>query len=116
MQQNNMFKPNPPDAMDLDSIPSIFDHKKSIHQPIVMNKPSNFSIEHILSSAGSRKDKHVLDCSKRPKDEIKPLYTDRSECYIMDNNVVHQYPPILNWLQYTRYKPPRLPSKCKIFQ
>lgn len=115
MQQNNIFKPNSPDTMDIDNVPSLHDDNKSLHQQVIVNKPSNFSIEHILNNAGSQREKYILDCGKKEKHEIKPLYADnRAECFIMDNNVVQQYPPILNWLQYTRYKPPRLPSKFEI--
>lgn len=116
LQQNDknsatMPKPNPFEAMDFDNIPSLPNHNKSMHQQMAVNRPSNFSIEHILSSAGSTKEKFVLDYSKKRNDDVKPLYPDPTECYVVDNSVVHQYPPILNWLQYTRYKPPRLPSK-----
>lgn len=117
MQKNNIFEPNSPDTMDIDNVPSLHDNNKSLHQQVIVNKPSNFSIEHILNNAGSQREKYILDCGKKEKNEMKPLYTDnRAECFIMDNNVVQQYPPILNWLQYTRYKPPRLPSKCEVFQ
>lgn len=36
-----------------------------------------------------------------------------SDKCVMDYNLskYQQYPPILDWLQYTRYRPPRLPSK-----
>lgn len=78
-------------------------------KPIIVNRPSNFSIDHILNSAGSTREKCPSDCSKSPNDEMQRVY-DANTCYLMDNNG-HQYPPILDWLHYTRYKPPRLPRK-----
>lgn len=81
-------------------------------RPNVMHKPSNFSIDHILNSAGATIDKCATVESRSLNDKnIQNGYVNETrDCYIMDNNV-HQYPPILNWLQYSRYKPPRLPRK-----
>lgn len=78
----------------------------------VMSKPSNFSIDHILNSAGASIDKCATVESKKQNDQNNQngFVKDTRDCYLMDSNV-HQYPPILNWLQYSRYKPPRLPRK-----
>lgn len=81
-------------------------------KPNVMSKPSNFSIDHILNSAGASIDKCSTVESKSPSEKnTQNAYVNGArDCYVMDGNV-HQYPPILNWLQYSRYKPPRLPRK-----
>lgn len=81
-------------------------------KPNIMSKPSNFSIDHILNSAGAPIDKcaAVERRSSNDKNTQNGCVNDTHDCYIMDGNV-HQYPPILNWLQYSRYKPPRLPRK-----
>lgn len=71
-------------------------------------KQSDFSIDHILNRAGE---------NVRKKHEIQELpFIDQwqgcSSQYHPENSVeLHSHTPHLNWLQYTRYHPPKLPSK-----
>lgn len=93
--------------MDTDHIPSAPVDQKPLNRPNFVNKPSNFSIDHILNNAGSTRDKYITECEHQT---AKHLNNDKSDHFLIESDV-HQYPPILNWLQYTRYKPPRLPRK-----
>lgn len=79
-------------------------------KPNIMSKPSNFSIDHILNSAGAPTDKRasVGRRSSNDKNTQNGCVNDTHDCYIMDDNV---HPPILNWLQYSQYKSPRLRRK-----
>lgn len=75
-------------------------------------KLSDFSIDHILNKAGSSVQKQSYNeiyhgngadfYYKYANDRLGEEYSDCS--------------PILNWLQYTRYQPPRLPSKCHVLR
>lgn len=107
MLQHNLFRQMSPERMHSDNVSSVSPNVNI--KPIVVNKPSNFSIEHILNNAGSPKNKCTTDFNKSPCDDLQH-YNDTNHCFYMDSNG-HQYPPILDWLQYTRYKPPRLPRK-----
>ncbi|XP_055317727.1 homeobox protein MSH-D [Sitodiplosis mosellana] len=99
--------------MDIDNIPSAPGNQKPVIRPQFVNKPSNFSIDHILNSAGSTRDKYMSDCGKQQTaNELHNLNNQQSDHFIIESDV-HQYPPILNWLQYTRYKPPRLPRPVR---
>lgn len=106
MPQHNIFHTRSPDQFRVDNVPlSPKDNK-----PIIVNKPSNFSIEHILNSSGTKKNNHTPD----NKNDIRKESNNAQNCFLMGNNS-HQYPPILDWLQYTRYRPPRLPRKFQIY-
>lgn len=107
---HQMFKFDSPQKMDTDNIPSVVGNQKPLNKPNYVHKPSNFSIDHILSNAGSTRDKYMSECGNQPTNEMHNLSNDRSDHFSIENDV-HPYPPILNWLQYTRYKPPRLPRK-----
>lgn len=109
MLYQNVFKLESPNKMDSDHLRLSPDDEKSLHKPNFVQKPSNFSIDHILKSAGSTRDKYISECRNQTATELSKL-NETSDHFLIDNNV-HQYPPILNWLQYTRYKPPRLPSE-----
>lgn len=110
MLHHEIFQSLSPERMRIENIVlSPADEK----QPNVMSKPSNFSIDHILNSAGASIDKcATVEQSKSPNQKCTQngYVNETRDCYIMDGSV-HQYPPILNWLQYSRYKPPRLPRK-----
>lgn len=109
MLYQNVFKLESPKKMDSDNLRLSPGNEKALNKPNGAQKPSNFSIDHILSSAGSTRDKYISDCRNATAGELSKL-SDKSDHFLIDNDV-HQYPPILNWLQYTRYKPPRLPSE-----
>lgn len=112
MLHHDMFQPISPERMRIENIVLSPGEKR----PVIVSKPSNFSIDHILSSAGASADKFsTVDSKNCGENNTQNDYVnDTRDCYIMDSNGVQQYPPILNWLQYSRYKPPRLPRK--IFQ
>lgn len=112
MLHHDIFQSFSPERMRIENIVL----SPAEEKPNVLSKPSNFSIDHILNSAGAPIDKcsvTVESKSKSPnhnKNTQNGYVNETRDCYIMDSNV-HQYPPILNWLQYSRYKPPRLPRK-----
>lgn len=109
MLRSNLFKLGSPQKMDIDNTPSVVVDQNAAIKPQFVNKPSNFSIDHILNSAGSTRDKYTIDCGKqRTTNDSHNLNNQHSDHFLIESN---QYPPILNWLQYTRYKPPRLPRK-----
>lgn len=114
MLHHDIFQSLSPERMRIENIVL----SPAEEKPNVMSKPSNFSIDHILNSAGGASiDKCSTVESKYSNNKNTQNNTfggDTRDCYIMDNNI-HQYPPILNWLQYSRYKPPRLPRKSKGF-
>lgn len=89
--------------MDSNHVKFVFckeDDKKSLNLPMVVNKPSNFSIDHILNKAGT--ESKSIELKNRSFD-------DTNDSYLV--NEFNGYPPILDWLQYTRYRPPRIPRK-----
>lgn len=74
-------------------------------------KCSDFSIDHILNRAGS---KHSVG-ERIEKYQIESEFFDRSKDFSMDESQMDQnsFTPILHWLQYTRYHPPKLPRPAK---
>lgn len=111
MLHANIFKINSPEKMKTDNISLSPGDKNPLNMPHFVQKPSNFSIEHILNSAGSTRDKFISDFNQHQvTDQMRHLSNSRNDQYLIDNDA-HQYPPILDWLNYTRYKPPRLPRK-----
>lgn len=62
-------------------------------------KTSNFTIDHILNKAGE----NIRNCCKL------------SENNVLDDRFTNQYAseliPMFSWLQYTRYRPPKLTRK-----
>lgn len=62
-------------------------------------KSSNFSIDHILNKAGE----NISNCCKI------------SENNVIEQNFSNEYSnellPMFSWLQYTRYRPPKLTRK-----
>lgn len=113
LYQNVLIKLESPKKMESDHSRLSPGNDKSLNKPNFAQKPSNFSIDHILSSAGSTRDQYISNCRKPTANELGNM-SDKSDHFLIDNDV-HAYPPILNWLQYTRYKPPRLPSKYTLF-
>lgn len=75
----------------------------------IVLKQSDFSIDHILNKAGV-KDAYgycITDFSVHSNIGVQyHAQSDHNEC----NTLV----PMLNWLQYTRYRPPKLPSKYPV--
>lgn len=111
MLQHNIFRPHSPERMDTGGVALSPEDRKPLIKQIAGSKSSDFSIDHILNSAGSTKDsKCMTNYKKSPMRDMRKMYDEANGCFLMDNNS-HQFPPILDWLQYTRYKPPRLPSK-----
>lgn len=68
-------------------------------------KQSDFSIDHILNKAGDGEKK--CDNQRLNVKDFSEL-SGMNRKMIADNN--DQYMPMLNWLNYTRYRPPKLPS------
>lgn len=114
MPHQNIIEKNSPKNLDTNNSPTAPDDKQSLDRPNLAHKPSNFSIDHILNSAGNTKDKYNSNVGQLTVIDMQKFNNVKNEQYFMDSQV-HQYPPILNWLQYTRYKPPRLPRKYFIF-
>lgn len=110
MLHANIFKLNSPQKMDINNIGLSPGDNSPLNKPNFVQKPSNFSIEHILNSAGNTRDQFVSDCSHQAAEAMRHLPSTRNDQYSIDSDI-HQYPPILDWLNYTRYKPPRLPRK-----
>lgn len=108
MLHHDIFQSLSPETIRIENIVLSPNEKN----PVAVNKPSNFSIDHILNSAGASVDKCSIDDGKNSNENHTQngFVNDTHDCYLMDSNVQH-YPPILNWLQYSRYKPPRLPRK-----
>lgn len=89
-------------------------------RPTVNNTPSIFTIEHILNKAGSMRqtNSNFADTMNNTTEVISARRNSQNQSESDQNSPVNCHlehlkvlPPILNWLQYTRYKPPRLPSK-----
>lgn len=85
-------------------------------KPEIMLKVSDFSIDHILNKAGGDNMKQpnqnsVFDCDINSS-ESRLKYEQSHE--VFDKNYCN-YTPILDWLNYTRYRPPKLPSKFSFF-
>lgn len=78
--------------------------------------PSIFTIDHILNKAGNLKQNHSSEQYQQSIDNqsYSDDQSDENASFSIDK--LNQYPPILGWLQYTRYKPPRLPSKNYCFK
>lgn len=73
-------------------------------------KTSDFSIDHILNKAGSSvSQRDEYRCHSGENHVPHYHYDNRNE--LMSDDYMH-CGPILNWLQYSRYHPPRLPSEC----
>ena len=83
---------------------------------------SDFSIEHILNRAGERyknyRDRKPCESvsSSSSGDESSDNTESHKKCYENYYNFNHQrlldiHPPSFNWLSYTRYNMPRMPSK-----
>lgn len=84
--------------------------KDESHNQLVL-KPSDFSIDHILNRAGK-----CLDAKKpqskqhfhQPADgDLIYLNSSDDRLIFADTICESQSLPIFNWLQYTRYRPPR---------
>lgn len=69
---------------------------------------SNFSIDHILNKAGNTnamvQQNNECNFEKLNNKNVNTMFVKS------DTN----FTPILNWLQYTRYHPPRLPRKYNL--
>lgn len=75
---------------------------KQCDKPNGVIKSSDFSIDHILNKAGS-----VLAKPRVTNEVFNIASTERIDRFLIDNQ--NSFTPILNWLQYSRYRPPRLP-------
>lgn len=75
----------------------------------IVTKSSDFSIDHILNKAGN-----ICETKSNNLNTTMDL-PNRSYNDTIDNkyllNDLNGYPPILDWLHYTRYRPPRIPRK-----
>lgn len=80
--------------------------QKLSRKPNVVIRSSDFSIDHILNKAGNSSTKLFI------KREYESLHNDnshKSNDLLIENR--SNFTPILDWLQYTRYRPPKLPRK-----
>lgn len=78
-------------------------------QKQIVLKQSDFSIEHILTRAGE--DNNPKICYNEFTNNFfqkQTLCKTIIEKQLSDRQCVV---PMFNWLQYTRYRPPKLPSK-----
>lgn len=83
------------------------------YKPPMVIKVSDFSIDHILNRAGSGESSYRgyhLYRYKSPVNDAVPNRLD-SASDLMGNGAHHYAAPILDWLQYSRYHPPRIQSK-----
>lgn len=78
----------------MDSSDSSSNHSEKLNE-INSKQPSDFSIDHILNHAGT----------KNNSDDIN--YDSFHSDFVEKQN----YLDALNWIHYTRYCPPRIPSK-----
>lgn len=77
-----------------------------------ISKSSDFTIEHILNKAGSKD--HISHSSTINRTILpENPYLD-AEYLLNAHNHQKQIAPMLNWLQYTRYKPPKIARKLNI--
>lgn len=77
----------------------------------IIVKQSDFSIDHILNRAGTQNN---MKCDNLIVNKnLFHNYHNNAECTTSDeSNNFTNCAPMLSWLQYTRYRPPKLPSKC----
>ncbi|XP_059621185.1 homeobox protein MSH-D [Phlebotomus argentipes] len=74
-------------------------------------KQSDFSIDHILNRAGE---------DIKRNDEVQEVpFVDHwpgcsSQCHPQNRIEIQRHTPHLDWLQYTRYHPPKLPRPLRI--
>lgn len=102
LHNQNQTKPN----MDSKSVQLFM--RKNEKLPIV-TKSSDFSIDHILNKAGNVFEKKPINLNTS-MDLTNRSYNDTTDKKYLLNDL-NEYPPILNWLHYTRYRPPRIPRK-----
>lgn len=69
----------------------------------IVLKQSDFSIDHILNKAGA---KYTYTYCTYIHNDVRDQCGTQNE-----HNEFKAFVPMLNWLQYTRYRPPKLPSK-----
>lgn len=75
----------------------------------IIVKQSDFSIDHILNRAGNRNNK--CDNLIMNKNLLYHNYNTESNSSDESNSYPNNFTPMFSWLQYTRYRPPKLPSK-----
>lgn len=94
------------DLIEMNAIPRVMEYK-----PPMAFKTSDFSIDHILNKAGSSvNNREEYRCLPIENDLPHYHYDTRND--LMNDEYMH-CSPILNWLQYSRYHPPRLPRPTK---
>lgn len=84
-----------------------------VNKPNVNNTPSIFTIDHILNNAGITREGNIKTVSQRSEYEGLGDWQQHDQNHRQPNNLenVIRYPKMLDWLQYSRYRPPRLPRK-----
>lgn len=75
----------------------------------IVLKQSDFSIDHILNKAGVKDTYNFCIADFSVHNKVGGQYGAQS-----NHNVCNTFVPMLNWLQYTRYRPPKLPSKYPV--
>lgn len=68
-------------------------------------RSSNFSIDHILNKAGN----NSVMVQQSIERSFETFNSKNVNTVLMNSE--RNFTPILDWLQYTRYHPPRLPRK-----
>lgn len=72
----------------------------------IIVRSSNFSIDHILNKAGNNS---VM--VQQSIERSFETFNSKNVNSTVFMNSERNFTPILDWLQYTRYHPPRLPRK-----
>ena len=75
-------------------------------RPDIVMRNSDFSIDHILNEAG-----RSIKRSAPSGSELECAYRFEYKACVEPLGATFNCAPVLDWLQYTRYRPPRLPSK-----
>lgn len=83
---------------------------QSLKSPEMAGKCSDFSIEHILNRAGSTVEHKIDSNFEILRLEPNERMSEMKNFYIENTT---NFAPILDWLQYTRYHPPKLPRPVK---
>lgn len=84
-----------------------------VKRPNVNNTPSIFTIDHILNDAGIKRKDNIPTDSRRFDHagfgDRQQHSQEHKDPNCLENGIL--YPKMLDWLQYTRYRPPRLQRK-----
>lgn len=101
--------------MDLSESRKTHSEMYMVNKSNVNNTPSIFTIDHILNNAGIKREENIKTHSQRLEYAGLGDREQHDQMYKHRNNLenVIRCPKMLDWLQYSRYKPPRLPRKLQ---